>query len=189
MGRESKTIHNITEKQKAYADLVIEGKSSNKAITAVYDVANRHTASSMSYTHRRHPGINAYIQKQLSTKAIADEVVGVNLRGLKAKKLVRSDDGYIEMDDHTVQMAASKEIRVILKEAESHLAPTTIEEDDTYHRNWFIHENGREPTPLELRQFREVIDVVPEDTQIHVFRSEKIAVSLMPKDFIKDVPD
>ena len=186
MGRSSKTIHGITEKQKAYADLKIEGKSGVKSTAAVYDVANMNTAYSMEYILRRHPGINAYIQKQLSTKEIADKVVGANVDSLDAKKTIRNDDGYVEVVDHTTRMAASKEIRVILKEAESHLTPTTIEEDDNYHRNWFIHENGREPTPLELRQFREIIDVVAEDTQIHAFRDHKIAASLMPKDFIKD---
>jgi len=186
MGRTSKTIHNITKKQKAYADLLMEGESDTDAITAVYDVANRNVASSMGYVYRRHPGINAYIQKKLSTKEVADAVVGVNIEGMKATKLVRGDDGYEEVVDHTERRAAAKEIRTILKEAESRLAPTTPEEDDRYWYDWFVEENGREPTPLELEKFREVIDVVPEDVQVHAFRDTKKAASIMPKDFIKD---
>jgi len=188
MGRVSKTNYCLTKKQKAFADLRIEGESGIDAIAQVFDVANRNTASSMSHVYTRHPAIQAYIQKKLSSKVIVDESLEVLLRSLKAKKYVRNDDGYIEVDDHATQMTASKEVREVLKEAERQ-APTTGEEDDNYHRNWFIHENGREPTPLELRKFKDVIDVIPEDVRIHALRSEKIAVSLMPKDFIKDGSD
>ena len=180
-----KNIYNLTEKAKKYVDILAEGNVSGPgAIRKVYNVKSSAVAAGMHYQYSRKPNIIAYMRYKMSKKEIVDASDRVVIDGLQATKWDASRK--IEVPDWNARFKAREHHVAVLKETRLEQDGTTPEES-TYYRDWFIQENGHEPTAQELKKWRDkVIDVEPTDVQEWAFRSEKVAVSLMPKDFTDD---
>lgn len=160
MAYRAKTKDGVTKQQKEFADLYMQGEDGRTAIEKVFNVGSKQSAASMSYRYRRLPSIIAYMRRALHTQEVLDAASKAVIDGLEETKYVRNDDGYVEVPDRTARLASYDRIREIARERpESQSQPSST---------------------------GEVIDIEAEADQVFAMRPEKIAISLMPKDFIDD---
>ncbi len=181
---------NLTPKQKAFANSYIETGSPPEAAMIAYDCSSRNVARVIAHRNLNNAKVRAYLQEQLLTKDLMDESIATLRRALTATKPVSVNGETVEWPDTTNQVKTAEHLlKLAVKLTDATKDANNISAEDYDNRYWeeyFIDEHGRKPTPNELAKFREVIDVVPEDVQEWAFRSEKVAVSLMPKDFVDE---
>ncbi len=182
---------NLTPKQKAFANHYIETGSPPEAAMIAYDCSSRNVARVIAHRNLHNAKIRAYLQEQLLTQDLVDESVATLRRALTATKPVSVNGETVEWPDTTNQVKTAEHLlRLAMKftDVTKETNNMTAEEyDDQYYRQWFIGENKREPSKKELADFKDsVIDVEAEAVQEWAFRSEKVAVSLKPSDFVDE---
>ena len=181
---------NLTPKQKAFANHYIETGSAPEAAISAYDCSSRNVARVIAHRNLNNAKVRSYLQEQLLTKDLMDESIATLRRALTSTKPVSVNGETVEWPDTTNQVKTAEHLlRLAMKLTDVAKDTNNISAEDYDNKYWeeyYIDKHGRKPTSNELAKFREVIDVVPEDVQVHAFRSEKVAVSLMPKDFVDE---
>jgi len=181
---------NLTSKQKAFANHYIETGSAPEAAISAYDCSSRNVARVIAHRNLNNAKVRAYLQEQLLTKDLMDESIATLRRALTSTKPVSVNGETVEWPDTTNQVKTAEHLlRLAMKLTDVAKDTNNISAEDYDNKYWeqyYIDKHGRKPTPNELAKFREVIDVVPEDVQVHAFRSEKVAVSLEPSDFVDE---
>ncbi len=180
---------NLTPKQRKFADAyVANGGNRAEAALIAYDCSNRNSARVIAHRNLNNAKIQVYLQELVLTENIVDDGVQALRDGLKADKIITNKQGEIvgRWPDYANRIKAALSLfKIRLTITRGGVSPQEEQAYD-YWRERYIQEIGHEPTSEELTQYREILDIEPEETQIRLYSTNKRLVDLRPSTFLDE---
>jgi phage terminase small subunit len=114
----------LTEKQKNFADELIETNSQTEAAMRTYDCKNRNVAKEIGYRNSNNPNIQAYIEAQLELNDTVGSSVRVLNDALEANIVHQGEQTNIP--DHNTRLKASKQTHQLVAHKLQEAVPQNV---------------------------------------------------------------
>lgn len=173
-------IYGVTEKQKNYCELVLQGKSKTEAVWQAFNFSNRNYASHYAVKLWKSPGCIAYIERRIAEASIPDDAIMSLKESLFASKTVVFGEGDIrDVSDEPARAKARDQAFRILgayadmktaadMEAVENANPKDL--DLNYYEIRYVSDHGKmPPTQRALKEYKESIDISAEEVEESVF--------------------
>lgn len=163
---QSLTAPDLTIKQKAFADALIEnGGNKTEAALAAYDCKNRDTGHTIGYRVSKVPQVAAYIQKRLAEAAIPDLAVESLRESLKATQhqYNNANGEFEEFPDYDRRLKASDQAFRLMDAypqpaatpaGPARLSGTELAELDYWTLRYLAENKGKWPSEEDLERFK-----------------------------------
>jgi len=181
----------LTKKQLDWCNNLIKGQNRSEAARNAYPSANASSVGSLAIQNWRNKNCQRYLEEQLMNSEIVDKATRRLFQLVDAEKTVIIGDEREKVPENNIRLQASTTLIKLQREiAKENPADPEGAYVDTFWQDWYKSENGTDPTPAELKQFKgDNITVEAEEIQQRLFSSEPIkkgTVSFDPATFTDD---